>query len=68
MDNERITQHTDKTMIGRILKKNNIGLWLIGQVASLFVGLAVGIDYGVSLGFVACFHISILVDIRANLG
>jgi hypothetical protein len=42
-------------------------LWLIGNILSLIVGIAVGYEYGVMLGLFVTFLLSLLVDIRAGV-
>ena len=63
-----MTLHADKTLIGIILKKNNMGLWLLGQATALCIGAAVSIVHDWSLGCAAGFAIMVLVDIRGQIG
>lgn len=62
------TEHVDNTMLGRILKKGNFGLWLTGQMAALLIGIGLSIQHDWTLGLAAGFAIMVLVDIRGQLG
>ena len=61
------TKHTDNTMIGRAIKRGNFSLWMSGQIAALFIGAAISIQHGWSIGCAAGFAIMVLVDIRGQL-
>lgn len=61
------TESTDKTMIGKIIKRGNFSLWIFGQITALSVGAAVSILHDWSLGCAAGFAIMVLVDIRGHL-
>jgi len=54
-------------MIGRNIKKTNLSLWLVGQLASAFAGLLIGIEHGFSVGFTVFFALCVLVDIRGQI-
>jgi len=55
-------------MIGRNVKKGNLGLWIIGQIVALFIGGLVSREYGLTIGIAVFFTICVLVDIRGQIG
>jgi len=54
-------------MIGANVKKGNFGLWIVGQIAALFIGFGVGFGYGFSIGAAVFFGLCVLVDIRGQI-
>lgn len=61
------TEHTDRTMLGKTIKRGNFSLWMSGQITALFIGVAVSTQHDFSIGCAVGFAIMVLVDIRCQM-